>query len=115
MDNKALRVLRDDGTAKNLLPRKDFPGEKAPKQWFVSAFGTKSLGMGPVNKDLHAAGEIFPAEFYVADVDQPLVGRNFINRYEMTTDPHGGVYAKRNGKTVVLKKPDQPANNDLPE
>ena len=122
IDNKKLTMMKDDGSAKNILPRAVFPEESGNTQWFVGAFGQKSVGVGPIVKEVHAGGAVLPAEFYVADVDQPLVGRNFTNRYELSTDPRGGVYAKKDGKQLVLQKPTLPdegdkqtAHDDLPE
>ena len=107
VDSQQLVAQLDLGCGPNILPEKDCPNVTGPSETFKGIWGNPGELVGPVTKEV-TLGVDEPckvdADFYVGDVDQAILGRNFLNDFLVRWDQTGNVKAVINGKEIQLAK-----------
>ena len=100
-------MTRHHSNLSNLLPEKHFPNETGPKEIFKGVWGNPARVVGPVCKEAVIGVDqekSIETDFFVAPVDQAILGRNFINDNSVRWDRKGNVWANVQGEELVLAK-----------
>lgn len=107
VENKVQTAMIDSGSGPNVLPEENFPTENGPSHTFKGIWGTSGKMVGPVTKRITVGLNepcIIETDFLVGEVDQAILGRNFINDNFVHWDLAGNVAAIIEGKKVILAK-----------